>query len=1081
MDLLPLNIFPQASLASSVITTVWIGVFVVVFFNLRFGWVLSGLVVPGYMVPLLLVKPWASVAIFIEALVTYFIVRYYSGGFSRFVSLHSLFGRDRFFAFVLVSVIVRVVFDGVLFPAFGQMLEQSFGVTFDYRNNLHSFGLVIIALIANQFWKTGFKQGLYPLVVTILVTYLIVRFGLMELTNFSISNLSYMYEDIASNILASPKAYIVLITAAFIASRMNIHYGWEYNGILIPSLLALLWYEPSKILASCVEALIILLIGSLLLKLPWFDNRTMEGGRKLLLFFNVSFVYKFVLSYMLIIWWPEIKVTDSFAFGYLLATLMAVKMHDKEITARLMRATLQTSLVAVFVASLIGFSLTFLPSWQLFSPTSLASVDKKLSNSDKHLLEQIREDKISLYHNRGSTGVAIPLPTEVDNFRNALQAIDDYRLTRAPESLELARAYLAKVNYDLTLLNQRYLYLSEYRPGHGWGIYVVSLDNKDGLLLEIPAPLDEKGTLEAGVLLMEQFNGRALAIAGSHRRANANGSADVLLNRNTLYQLFHRHYSKQNVLQIRGYSPQSIRQLAGLRQDVTDFELPDLTSSLFVRASLPAALDLVGLKQLVMPIDIQWQQTPMTNIQRETTPRGFAELFLKKRDLQRLVSRAMLKKHRITMKQSSQRIDGYLQQWLLSDKGRIAPRGGQGYKKALKEELLYFDDEVLTPLLKVMMREHSDNGWSEEGLETLRSISAAASILDYQLIQYQHSGGQDFIILAELEDEQAKLRRYWGTYVFRLGAANNYLVQIPRPLYETNSFEYAVSLFERLESRALMISGTHPYANLDGSSDLIRMPNIQNLFSLVGQVVLRESGDVPMLVLHSRAYGQRTDAPSPNEDVLMSFSSGANLQGGLVPLAKSLLEVFEADGVNYRFVDGAAETAGYEVGSVPQSLYLDATENKEFGIIWVSPAMRAGYRQQSDNRQQVAQFKALSLENVESDISTAVQKLHIRGRHELPALLIEVIDDYILHADIVTLRRLIQSWPDYMFSRMVDRNTRQAYLLIRTRHDKQVVALANLAPTARQRLNLFSTSITQQSVQAFIDRRQAWLIIGGEQ
>ncbi|NNF45522.1 MAG: hypothetical protein HKN69_02015, partial [Desulfofustis sp.] len=52
-----LPIFPAHGLASSVVTTVWIGVWVSCFFNLRLGWVMSGMVVPGYLVPLILVKP----------------------------------------------------------------------------------------------------------------------------------------------------------------------------------------------------------------------------------------------------------------------------------------------------------------------------------------------------------------------------------------------------------------------------------------------------------------------------------------------------------------------------------------------------------------------------------------------------------------------------------------------------------------------------------------------------------------------------------------------------------------------------------------------------------------------------------------------------------------------------------------------------------------------------------------------------------------------------------------------------------------------------------------------------------------
>ena len=350
-----LNIFPEGALASSVVTTVWIGIFFVVYFNLRLGWVLSGLVVPGYIVPLLLVKPMSAGIVFAEGIITYCIVWIYSEYISRFCGWSNLFGRDRFFALVLVSVAVRIISDSWLLPALGEYLTSHHSLIFDYRNNLHSFGLIIIALIANNFWKTGLPRGLWQMIITTGLTYAVVRYGLMEYTNFSISNLSYMYEDMSSSILASPKAYIIVITTAFIASRMNLLYGWDFAGILIPSLLALQWYEPWKILASFVEAIVILQLAIQVLKIPIFKNTTMEGARKLLLFFNVSFAYKMVLAYALLYTYPAAKISDFYGFGYLLATLMALKMHDKGIFARLSRSILQVSFVSAGVATIIGF------------------------------------------------------------------------------------------------------------------------------------------------------------------------------------------------------------------------------------------------------------------------------------------------------------------------------------------------------------------------------------------------------------------------------------------------------------------------------------------------------------------------------------------------------------------------------------------------------------------------------------------------------------------------------------------------------------------------------------------------------
>ena len=95
-----LPIFPEGSLAESVTTTVWIGVFILAFMNLRFGWTLSGLVTPGYLVPLLIVKPIAAFVIIAEGIMAYICVWFFSQYCSRFGRWSNFFGRDRFFALI---------------------------------------------------------------------------------------------------------------------------------------------------------------------------------------------------------------------------------------------------------------------------------------------------------------------------------------------------------------------------------------------------------------------------------------------------------------------------------------------------------------------------------------------------------------------------------------------------------------------------------------------------------------------------------------------------------------------------------------------------------------------------------------------------------------------------------------------------------------------------------------------------------------------------------------------------------------------------------------------------------------------
>ncbi|WP_126173416.1 poly-gamma-glutamate biosynthesis protein PgsC/CapC [Altericroceibacterium xinjiangense] len=419
-----LPILPDGSLASSVITTVWVGVLVVTFFNLRFGWVLSGLVVPGYLVPLLISKPVSGVVVIIEGAITYGLFWLLSERFSGPTRWSSFFGRDRFMGLILVSVAVRLLLDGWLLPLAAKAIDSRYGLDFDWGNNLHSFGLIVVALLANQLWKPGFARGMTQALVTIGATFLIVRFGLMEFTNFRIGSVAYLYENFASSILASPKAYIILITTALIASRLNLRYGWDFSGILIPALLALQWYQPWKILTSVAEALIIFGLGSALLSSRMFAGSTVEGARKILLFFNISFAYRLVLGHALGWAGVEDRINDYYGFGYLLPTLIALKAHDKGILTRVMRLTVQTSFLGAVLGSAIGFALA------LALPRTDVAIAQPGGSGSVAVPGRIAAAAIgAARRERGDAG-RIPL-SAIDDFRSGIALVDAGRAAEA--------------------------------------------------------------------------------------------------------------------------------------------------------------------------------------------------------------------------------------------------------------------------------------------------------------------------------------------------------------------------------------------------------------------------------------------------------------------------------------------------------------------------------------------------------------------------------------------------------------------------------------------------------------------------
>ena len=1089
---LPLPLFPEGSLASSVITTVWVGTYVLVFFNLRFGWVLSGLVVPGYLVPLLIVKPWAAGVIFVEASATYAGVWFFSEYLTRWGRWSNVFGRDRFFALILWSVVIRLVFDAWLLPAMGEIAITYWHVNFDYRTNLQSFGLIIIALLANQFWKTGFIRGLPQVLITCGITYILVRYGLMEFTNFNISNLEYLYEDFSTSILGSPKAYIIIIVTALISSHFNLNYGWDFNGILIPSLIALQWSYPTKILTSFIEAFLLLVLAHFILQIPIFHRLTIEGGRKLLLFFNINFVYKLLLGHLIVLWIPGVKVTDYYAFGYLLPTLIAVKMHDKGIAIRLSRMTLQTSFIAAITASVVGFALTHLPTRSLWSPSVAATAAPLPSRelAGMRLIDVLRADKAAMYQHQRPQ-VSRPLPHEIDLFIAAIRTLKAYRHQSHARLLNQARMLLSQVHYRLDILQDRYLYLYEALPYKGGGMYVVDLlADAQGLLIEVPLPLETRHLLEAGSSFFMLSAGRALAIAGAFTASSGvqhvDQTFDVLRTPQSFFHAFHREMAHNNVLQIRGYHAQTTR-LIETRSRTTQrrasaFQVVDRqahmpqTSSLWIKSAIPPGLDLVHLKALVDTYRLTWDEPPFTNLQRHVTRTGFAELFLNRADTDKLLFRSQTTQRTSAHPSELPQLQSPLPAWLLQHKSQIAAKGSNLYQSPSLEVLLYFDIEVLTPLMRLLRSHPPGTAWDAQRWDELRAIHGAARAHGYQLVYHLNAHAEPQYLLLTEAAVAPQQRRHWGTYVWRVGQPQRHVIQVPHPMVEPATLEYGITLFERLRGHALLISGAHAKANPDGSSDMLNPHYPHSLFNLVHQVILREHGPTDMLVVQSRGFAYHPDRPTPHADMLMASHRGMSTPTALPPLGLALFRMLQQDGLDVRFVDGAAATIGYEATGVLQAQYMDATSNKTLVLLWLSPTLRSHYRQQSDNRTLAAQFNALRIPTSADNLPDYVLRQgRWGGAAQLPDDLKTQLRHYLADQDIIQLRQLTRTWATSRFERLLDPNTEQAFLLVFTPADA-LSLVANLNP--RDRTHTLRASRTRHAaatIARFMATQSIWL------
>lgn len=1073
-DLFPLYLFPGDGLAgATVITTVWVGVAVVAFLNLRFGWSLAGLVVPGYLIPLLMIRPASVVVIVGEGMITYLLVRSASALGGRYLGLADFFGRDRFYALVLASVIVRVAFDAFWLPALGAWINESFGLRFDYANNLHSFGLIIVALIANNFWKPGIARGTLWLVVTLGATFVLVRYGLMELTNFSVSNLNYLYEGIASSILASPKAYIVLLTTAFIASRMNLYYGWEFNGILIPSLLALQWYQPTKLLVTFVEVGVILASAHVLLKLPLFANINLSGARKLFFFFTIGFVYKLLLGHGLLLFFPQIKVTDYYAFGYLIATLLAMKIHDKAMGVRVIRATLQTSLAAVVLASGLGFLLSFVPT-QLHSEAGESVPAVAPPTAEAGLEEYLLKQRMLDYEAREFHSQPLPNSSQLDAFQNALESLDRYRATADSQRLREAQRELHYLDYEVVLSEGRYLVIRERGRPRGWGTYVMDSRIGSDLVIEVPATAREHGIIEAGLRLFRHQQALALAVGTARLGSREGDSADVTRNPDTLFHRFHHTLGARDALQVRLITRQDARRLQGMRDPEPDGAALDGAgqSLLLVKQELPEGLQLKELEQLLGNLKLRWDAVDIANVQRESSHTGFAELYLHPDALRPLLARSFV--HGTTAAEIEE-VRGSLHDYLLGKAATIRALDNLPFTAPSLGQLLFLDAEVLTPLVALVQRNAGQDTWPEASLRELRYLDYLAQGVGYRLLRYldkdsdDQRGDRQYLIL----DGAESAARQWGTYVIRAKAVSAQIVQVPRPVYEDNTLEVGVALFERLGAQALLIAGSAPFADPQGRADVINPANKLSVFNVVHQALVRAVGDIPLTISQVRGLGAQAATQAPS---LVAFDGGMRPHGEVAGSRKDLLHALASLGLAPEEVSGAPESAGYEVGFNAQARYLAATRDKEFATVWVTARARRAFAQQSDDRQQQAQFQALGIVTRSQPLIEHVGN-HGVSRLPLPARLTASLAHYVETRDIVALREL-QRVPGFSLARLVEPTGGQAFLLISTAAvPTAVVAIANLNPLTGEVVDAQETAVPEV-LERFVGSRAFLLRFG---
>lgn len=110
----------------------------------------------------------------------------------------------------------------------------------------------------------------------------------------------------------------------------------------------------------------------------------------------------------------------------------------------------------------------------------------------------------------------------------------------------------------------------------------------------------------------------------------------------------------------------------------------------------------------------------------------------------------------------------------------------------------------------------------ENAFEYLKSGDNGSALNEVDRYRYNISilNLEDFSDPLIVLYEELPISRGWGTYIYNPGYVHNSAIQVPHPLFDMDTPEMGVKLFKALQSRWLILAGTHRYANEGGEADM---------------------------------------------------------------------------------------------------------------------------------------------------------------------------------------------------------------------------------------------------------------------
>lgn len=159
-------------------------------------------------------------------------------------------------------------------------------------------------------------------------------------------------------------------------------------------------------------------------------------------------------------------------------------------------------------------------------------------------------------------GYVPPTESNQQAFRSTVLFIMDQEINAAAVLASTFNYELVKFSDKADLHTESYI-LRELQPiKNGWGLYIFRKQSFREIVIEAPHPIADVKTSTVALHLYRALDAKALIIAGTHRDANIDGSADPARNQDSIFQVVHSTLfepgeepnKKMIFVQIHGYS-----------------------------------------------------------------------------------------------------------------------------------------------------------------------------------------------------------------------------------------------------------------------------------------------------------------------------------------------------------------------------------------------------------------------------------------------------------------------------------------------------------------------------------------------